>query len=436
MDRSLYDAYLRMLKKELIPAMGCTEPIAIAYASAAAARELGAEPEHLDVACSGNIIKNVDGVVVPNSGGQRGVKVAAILGALGGDASRRLEVLESVRPSHCDRARELLQTDFCTCRLERNVPNLYIRVTASGHGHTAEIEIRDRHTNITRITRDGRDVARREPAGEAQAALPADEKSRLNVRDILDFADHVAIDDVREVLDKQITLNTAIAEEGMQHSYGAEVGRTLLQSFGDSVKVRASAMAAAGSDARMGGCSLPVVINSGSGNQGMTVSLPVIEFARELKVPKERLYRALVVSNLVAVHQKKYIGDLSAFCGAVIAASGSGAAITYLYGGDYDAVSQTIINTIANVGGIVCDGAKSSCAAKIASAVNAAIIGSCMSAHHKSFQPGEGLVRGDVEDTIRNIGRMGRVGMESTDTEILHIMLEKPESGPAGKTPA
>ena len=251
------------------------------------------------------------------------------------------------------------------------------------------------------------------------------DKSLLNVKDILEFADCVKIDDVREVLDRQIEMNSAISKEGLSGDYGAEVGKTLLKYYGSDVKIRARAAAAAGSDARMGGCSLPVVINSGSGNQGMTVSLPVIEYAKELGVSREKLYRALVVSNLISIHQKKYIGSLSAYCGAVSAACGSGAAITYLYGGDLDDVSMTITNTIANVGGIVCDGAKSSCAAKIASAVDAAVMAHCMTENAKTFRAGEGLVKDDVEGTIESLGRVGREGMKATDIEILNIMIEK-----------
>ena len=251
------------------------------------------------------------------------------------------------------------------------------------------------------------------------------DKSLLNVKDILEFANTVDIDDVRAVLKRQIDMNSAIADEGLMHPYGAQIGRTLLQVYGDDVKIRAKARAAAGSDARMGGCSLPVVINSGSGNQGMTVSLPVIEFAKSLFCTEEQLYRALVVSNLVAIHQKKYIGSLSAYCGAVSAACGSGAAITYLYGGNYEDISATIVNTIGNVGGIVCDGAKSSCAAKIASAVDAAILGHFLGRKHHWFQPGEGIVQKDVEGTIKSMGYIGRVGMKDTDKQILNIMIDQ-----------
>ena len=277
-------------------------------------------------------------------------------------------------------------------------------------------------TLITKIVKDGEILFEHKVSEESPDYV---DKSLLNVKDILIFADEVKIDDIREAIGNQIALNSAISDEGMKNHYGAEVGRTLLDVYGDDVRVRARARAAAGSDARMGGCSLPVVINSGSGNQGMTVSLPVIEFAKEVNASEEKLYRALVVSNLIAIHQKKYIGSLSAYCGAVSAACGAGAAITYLYGGSEEEVGLTITNTIGNVGGIVCDGAKSSCAAKIASAVEAAILAHYMASKHHCFQPGEGIVQDDVEGTIKSMGYIGRVGMKITDTEILNIMIDR-----------
>ncbi len=423
MERELYDNYCRILEAELVPALGCTEPIAIAYAAAKAREVMGVFPEGVEMSCSGNIIKNVKGVTVPNSGGMKGIDVAATLGVVGGDADSQLEVLEKVTREDIDRTKELVKQGFCTCSLAEDVENLYIVARVWGQGHTAEVTIINRHTYITRIVKDGRVIFERSLGLEGEKT--AVDRSRLNVRDILRFADEVDIEDVRSVLERQVKYNTAIAEAGLSKSYGAQVGRTLLQYFGSDVKVRARAKAAAGSDARMSGCSMPVVINSGSGNQGMTVSLPVIEYARELNLSQEALYRALVVSNLIAIHQKKYIGSLSAYCGAVSAACGAGAAITYMTGGTYEEVSRTIVNTIANVGGIVCDGAKSSCAAKIASAVDAALLAHYMGMVHRCFQPGEGIVEEDVEKTIKNMGYIGRVGMKKTDTEILNIMIDK-----------
>jgi L-cysteine desulfidase len=426
MDRRIYDNYVQILHSELVPALGCTEPIAIAYAAAKATEVLGTRPEHLTAHCSGNVIKNVQGVVVPNSGGLKGIEAAAILGALGGDAGRELEVLQDVKPEAVAETSKLLGTGYCTCRLAEGVANLYILVQAERGSQRTAVEIENRHTHISRIWKNDEIIFQDETF---QTVSQGADKDLLNLRDILSFADEVDLADVRTVLDDQIAMNMAISREGLHHSYGACVGQTLLSAYGDDVKVRACAMAAAGSDARMSGCPLPVVINSGSGNQGMAASLPVIEYAKELKVEGDKLYRALVVSNLVALHQKRYIGSLSAYCGAVCAACGSGAAITYLYGGDYEQISKTIINTIANVGGIVCDGAKPSCAAKIASAVDAAILAHHMSAHEKYFKSGEGLVQEDVEKTIENLGYVGRVGMKSTDEEILKIMLGEEPGG-------
>ena len=420
-DKKLYNNYVKILKNELVPALGCTEPIAIAYAAAKAREVLGEFPDHVEMRCSGNIIKNVKGVTVPNSDGQRGIDVAAILGIVGGDASRELEVLESVKPEDVEKTRELAAAGYCTCTLQEDVANLYIVARVCKGSHYAEVTIINRHTYITRIVKD--DVILFEAAVSEESSNYVD-KSLLNVKDILEFANTVNIDDVREVLKRQIEMNSAIADEGLMHPYGAQIGRTLLQVYGDDVKIRAKARAAAGSDARMGGCSMPVVINSGSGNQGMTVSLPVIEFAKSLFCTEEQLYRALVVSNLVAIHQKKYIGSLSAYCGAVSAACGSGAAITYLYGGTYEDISATIVNTIGNVGGIVCDGAKSSCAAKIATAVEAGIFGYNMYIRGQEFHGGDGIVAKGIETSLKNVGRLGKEGMKETNEEIIKIMIE------------
>ena len=422
LDKHVYDNFVMILKDELVPALGCTEPIAIAYAAAKAREVLGQMPESIEMCCSGNIIKNVKGVTVPNSNGLRGIDVAATLGVVGGDASRELEVLESVTSEDVEKTKELVKQGFCRCTLQEGVENLYIVAKVYGKGHSAEVTIINRHTLITKIVKDGEIIYERKIS---DSAAEKGDKSLLNVRDILTFADTVAMEEIEEVIGNQIEKNTAISQEGVIHPYGAQIGRTLLDVFGNDVRTRARAKAAAGSDARMGGCALPVVINSGSGNQGMTVSLPVIEYAKEYDATKEQLYRALVVANLISIHQKKYIGSLSAYCGAVSAACGAGAAITYLRGGTYEEVGLTIINTIGNVGGIVCDGAKSSCAAKIASAVDAAILAHYMAMKHMSFQPGEGIIQEDLEDTIKGMGYIGRVGMKLTDTEILNIMIDR-----------
>ena len=414
--------YINILKSELVPALGCTEPIAIAYAAAKARAVLGEFPEHIEICCSGNIFKNVKGVTVPNSGGLKGVGVAAVLGVVGGNPQRELEVLEEITPEHIARTQELMEQGYFSCTLRENVANLYIDARVRAGEHSAHVTIINRHTLITEIGLDGRVLYQTSPTEGDEIAV---DRSRLNVKDILEFADTVELEKVRAILDRQIELNSAIADVGLSHGYGTQVGRTLLDIYGDNVQARAKARAAAGSDARMGGCSLPVVINSGSGNQGMTVSLPVIEYAKERKVSRETLYRALLVSNLISIHQKHYIGSLSAFCGAVTAACGSGAAITYLSGGRYEEVSRTIVNTIANVGGIICDGAKASCAAKIASAVDAAILAHHLSMRGLTFHAGEGIIQDDVEATIQSVGYIGRVGMNHTDTEILNIIMDQ-----------
>ena len=424
MDSELYKNYLDILKQELVPALGCTEPIAIACAAAKASRLLGNFPESLEMKLSGNIIKNVKGVTVPNSGGLKGINIAAVLGMVGGNADKALEVLEEITPEHIARAKELASRGICTYSLAENVPNLYISAKAVCGGHYAEVVIAHQHTNIIKMEKDGEVLLDRTLEAEEKTDDTVD-RSCLTVKDILDFADQVRMEDIEEIISRQIRLNTAISQEGLDNNYGAQIGKTLMHVWGKSATTRACARAAAGSDARMGGCSMPVVINSGSGNQGITVSLPVIVYAEEWEVSRDKLYRSLVVSNLIAVHQKYYIGSLSAYCGAVSAACGAGAGITYMYGGTYEQVSLTIINTLGNVGGIVCDGAKPSCAAKIASSVDAALMAFHLSIQNKSFLPGEGLIKGDVEETIKSMGYIGRVGMKTTDTEILNVMIDR-----------
>ncbi len=424
MEKQLYDTYLAILEGDMVTALGCTEPIAVAYAAAKARQVLGVMPEKCVVSCSGNIVKNVKGVVVPNSGGLKGIEAAAVLGIVGGDAERSLTVLETVTDEDRQAAQKLLQDDFCRCVLLEGVPGLYISVALSAKDGSAQVDIQDYHTNIVKIKKNGADIFAASAAPvHSDTATP--DRSLLNVKDILQFAEEVQMEDIEEVITQQIDYNSTIAREGLAHPYGVQVGRSLLAEGAGDVKTRAKAAAAAGSDARMSGCALPVVINSGSGNQGITVTMPVVEYAKEYRVGKEKLYRALVVSNLVAIHQKKYIGSLSAYCGVVSAACGSGTGIAYLLGYSYEEICDVITNTIATIGGMVCDGAKPSCAAKIAAAVDTAIMALNLSRKKLVFQPGEGLVKDDVEKTIASIGYMGREGMKTTDVEILKIMLEK-----------
>ncbi len=414
--------YLNILSNELVPALGCTEPISVAYASAKAREVLGVFPDRINICCSGNIIKNVKGVMVPNSGGMKGIGAAAVLGVVGGNVDRELEVLDEITTEHIEKTKKLLEEDYFTCKLQENVANLFIVATVWSGEHYASVTVINRHTLITEIMLDGEIRFQKEVQSEKNITQ---ENWKMSVKEILEFAEEIDLTLVNGLIEHQIRLNTRIAQEGLHKVYGSQIGRILLNDYEDDVRIRARAYAAAGSDARMGGCSLPVVINSGSGNQGMTVSLPVIEYAKEWKVTEDTLYRALLISNLISIHLKHYIGSLSAFCGAVTAGCGAGAAITYMAGGNYEQISNTIINTLANVGGIVCDGAKASCAAKIASSVDAAILAHHMSIKGLTFHSGEGIVQKDVEETIKGIGYIGRVGMRSTDVEILNVMLEQ-----------
>ena len=419
MDTPFYQAYIDILKRELVPALGCTEPIAIAYASATARAVLGDLPSKLLVECSGNIIKNVKGVTVPNSGGLKGINVAATLGVVGGNPEEKLNTLQNVTPADIEKTKRLVSEGYCECALKAEVENLYILVTAFGKNETyAKVEIRGEHTHITRIEKNGQILLKTEVKEQSTTDM-----SRLNVRDILDFAEHTDLAAVKDILENQIQLNSAISDEGMRHHYGADVGKTILRNYGADIKTRARARAAAGSDARMSGCAMPVVINSGSGNQGIAVSMPVIEYAKEYGMTREKLYRALLVANLISLHQKRYIGSLSAYCGATSAACGAACGIAFLMDATYEEICQTIVNTICNIGGMVCDGAKPSCAAKIASAVDAGINAYLMAKDGLGFSEGEGLAEGDIEKTIQNLGRVGKEGMKETDEEIRKIML-------------
>ncbi len=427
MTHERYQSYLNILKKELIPAMGCTEPIAIAYAAALARKTLGFLPEKVTVKASANIIKNVKSVVVPNTGGRRGIAVAAVAGIVAGNADAKLEVISEVSETQHQEIDAFLSGVGCEVE-QSDKPYIFdIQVEVLGQGHCAYVEIAGEHTNVICISRDS-EIVLCEPYEECMTE-PTEQidTSVLTVEGIIEFADRVNLEEVRDVLRRQIDCNWAIAEEGMRSAWGAQIGNTLLQAYGDTVHNRAKAYAAAGSDARMNGCELPVIINSGSGNQGLTTSLPVIVYAKELKASEEELYRALVVANLVTIHLKTDIGRLSAYCGATSAGCGAGAGICYLHGGKAYEVSHTIVNAVAINSGMVCDGAKASCAAKIASAVEAGLLGWQMQRNGTQFYGGEGIVTKGVENTIRNVGRMARLGMAETDREIIRIMMEDKE---------
>ncbi len=425
-SRDLYENYINILRAELVPAMGCTEPISIAYAAAKARAVLGEEPIKIFVSCSGNIIKNVKGVIVPNSGGQKGIEAAAILGTVGGDDTKELEVIAGVNDKARELTKKLVHEKFCDVSLVEDVPNLYIEVKAQGNNHNSRVIIQDNHVNIALIELDGKIIYKgiTHKEEDSQVKLNFD-THKMSLKTIIEFADELEIKDVQEILSRQIEYNSRISQEGLDNKWGAKVGKTILENWGRDVRSSACARAAAGSDARMSGCPLPVIINSGSGNQGITVTMPVLEYAENWRLSREKIYRALTVSNLVSIYIKHYIGSLSAFCGAVSAAAGAGAAITYMAGGDFASVGRTITNTLANVGGIVCDGAKPSCAAKIASSVNAAILAHYMSMNEENFKGGEGFVQDDVELTIKNMGYIGKIGMKETDKEILNVMIER-----------
>lgn len=415
-----YSTYIDILKKELMPAMGCTEPIALAYCAAKSRATLGEMPDRVEIIASGNIIKNVKSVIVPHTAGMKGIETAAAIGILAGNADGELQVLSGVTDEETKKLPDFMKSVKFSVTPSTSDYVLDLTVKTFKGTDSASVRILHKHTNIVHIEKNGEVLFTKE--FEAKIEEEMLDYSLLTVRDIYDFALTADLDDVKPILSRQIEYNTAISQEGLKNNWGANIGSTLLKTYGDAVWNRAKAAAAAGSDARMNGCELPVVINSGSGNQGMTVSLPVIEYAKELGSSEEQLYRALLISNLTAIHQKTGIGYLSAYCGAVSAGAAAGAAIAYLKGADYDTIAQTIVNALAITSGIICDGAKSSCAAKIATSVSAGIFAYDMCKNGQKFSPGDGILSTDIEKTIRNVGILGKDGMRGTDLEILRIM--------------
>ena len=401
MDKKIYKNYLAILREEMIPAMGCTEPIALAYGAARAREILGKEPERIVAKCSGNIIKNVRCVIIPNSGGLKGIPAGVILGAVAGDASLNMEVLSKVDEKGRARCRELLEADICKVELLDTPVVLHIIIEMYAGEDAVSLEIKYDHINVTRISKNG------------EILLDADKA-----------VDTVELSDVKELLDAQIRSNMAIAHEGMTGKYGLGIGRVIRENYSHDMLTRMRSLTAAASEARMGGCDMPVVINSGSGNQGIACSVPLIVYAREMELPDYSLYRALVFSNLLTVYQKQYIGKLSAFCGAVSASCAAGAAITYMVGGDISLIKKTIENTLANIPGIICDGAKISCAAKIAACLDAAFLAHHLAMNGQSYAPYTGILQEETAETISCVGQIGKDGMKETDREILKIMLE------------
>lgn len=426
MEQHVYDTYLNILKSELVPALGCTEPITIAYASAIARECLGGFPDVIQIKASGNIIKNVKSVVVPGTNGMKGIEAAVAAGLIGGKSEKKLEVISEVTEEEKKEIKALVEKGIIEVNIADSDLILDVHVLLKKADDYVLVRIANSHTNVVLVEKNGEKLFEKSMDCGGDNGNLSEEKKLLTVAGILEFADCVKIEDVKEVIARQIAFNMAIAEEGLTKNYGANIGKVLLKAYGDKdVRVRAKAKAAAGSDARMSGCELPVIINSGSGNQGITASVPVIEFARELQVGEEKMYRALVLSNLIAIHQKTGIGPLSAYCGAVSAGCASGAAIAYLKGGDLRTISHTIVNCLAITSGIVCDGAKASCAAKIGTAVEAGILGYLMIAEDQQFRAGDGIVKKGVEETIASVGRLGKDGMKDTDREILEIMIGK-----------
>lgn len=423
MDKASYDDYVKILHEELLPAMGCTEPIAIAYAAALARNALGAMPERVEICVSGNILKNVKSVIVPSTGGLKGVVSAAAAGIAAGRHERKLEVLSALTASDIEAVKSYISaTQFKVTAADSGcVFDIGIRVFAGGDEAYARIE--GHHTNVVEISRNGEKLLDKQVAGE-NADDGMTDRGCLSVKRIIEFADTVEISDIEEIISRQIEYNSAIAKEGLTGDYGARVGKILLEGFGDGVHNLARATAAAGSDARMNGCSLPVVIVSGSGNQGMTASLPIVVYAEKMNAPREKLLRAVALSDLITIHLKTGIGRLSAYCGAVSAGAGAGAGVAYLSGGGFEEIAHTIVNALAITSGLICDGAKSSCAAKIASAVDAGLLGYEMYKRGSQFYGGDGILCHGVENTIDNVCDLARVGMKETDEEIIRLMIK------------
>lgn len=419
-EDNIYQIYVQILKEELVTAMGCTEPIAISYAAARARAVLGELPEKIVVKASGSIIKNVKSVVVPNTGGLRGIEAAAAAGVVCGNEKKKLEVLSEIESEDIERIKGYLGQADIKVEYQETGHTFDLSVCVYKEHSQASVRITDYHTNIVQIEKNWeliRDDLKDEKIEKANRDV-------LSMENIWEFVRCADIEDVKETLDKQIECNMKIAREGIRGNYGANIGSILLKMEGDSVQVRAKAMAAAGSDARMNGCGLPVVINSGSGNQGITCSVPVLVYGESLNCDIEKIYRALLLSNLTAIYIKAGIGTLSAYCGAVSAGAAAGAGIAYLHGGGYEEIKHTVVNALAIVSGIVCDGAKASCAAKIASSVEAGIVGYYMYLNEQEFYAGEGIVAEGIDRTIENIGILGKEGMKETNKKIIEMMIK------------
>ncbi len=424
MAKSPYEkAYFQILKEELVPALGCTEPIAVAFAAAKARDVLGTMPDKVVLHCSGGLIKNIKCVVVPNTGNLVGIEASALAGVVGGDASLDLEVLSALTEADIDQVRSLLMANICEVKLLETKLNLHFIVRVEKDGESAEVEIKNLHTNIVRIAKNDVTIHQiNEEKGKYYGVMT--DRSSLRIDRIVEFADNVELSLLKDVFAKQVAYNMAIAEDGLSSDYGVMIGKAILANDA-SLPGKIKAYAASASEARMCGSQLPVVTNSGSGNQGIAASVPIVLYAKEKGFSEERMYRALAVANLLTIYQKTHIGRLSAFCGAVSACCGAGAGITFLEGGDLEQIKMTVTNALANVSGIVCDGAKDSCASKIATGLEAAFIGHYLAMVRHSYNPFTGFLRKDADETITAVGRIATDGMKDTDQVILKIMLEK-----------
>lgn len=414
--------YTDLLKSELIMALGCTEPISIALAAAKAREVLGDIPTKIEVMCSGNIIKNVKGVTVPNTNGMKGVEAATAIGTVAGDSCLGLEVLSKVTEDDIKAAKDLMEKNIITVSLKEGVENLDIEIVAEDDKeNTVDVEIKNKHTNIVKVTKNDEIIH----IDNCYTHTPEYENyDELSVKDIFEYANNVDLDEVKDLLEDQITLNSKISDEGLTGKWGVAMGKILMDED-DSIRSKAKARAAAGSDARMSGCSLPVVINAGSGNQGITCTMPLVVFANEKNYDRETLYRGLLITNLVALHIKRFIGRLSAFCGVTSAGVAAGAGICYMETKDLDLIEKTISNALMIASGMICDGAKASCAAKIATAVDAGISGYYLAKNNRNFEAGDGLLKDDIEETIRSIGYVAKEGMKETDIIVLNTMIQK-----------
>lgn len=417
------DEYLKILKEELVPAKGCTEPIAIAFAGAKAREILGDIPEEIQIEASGNLIKNIRCVTVPNTNNLVGIEASVLAGVVGGDSSLELEVISNLRAKHLKKVNELLLKNIVKVNILDTGLNLHFILRAKTKTDEVYIEIKNLHTNIVKIIKNKKTIYEKENAFEEYFGVETN-RSNLTIENILHFTETVDIEKIKPLIDKQIKYNMAIAKKGLETDFGVSIGQTILK-HDTSIFSKIKAYTASASEARMSGCSLPVITNSGSGNQGIATSIPVVLFGKHLKVSKEKLYRSLVLSNLLTIYQKSFIGRLSAFCGAISATVSSGATFTYLSGGDIKQIKMTITNALANVSGVVCDGAKPSCASKIATGLDAAILGHFLAMENHQYNPLSGIIKNSADETILAVGKMASEGMKDTDKVILALMLEK-----------